>query len=127
MWVCLLVRGAAMKAPALDGRGSPTPPHTHHPHTHDTTMHVLHRVLIHVLHRWESFAGEDGRDPRLYELPPPMQAVAVRPLTLDSAQSYIAVPSVKHRFPAQETAAGGDAGATSTFARFFTWGGGAKK
>lgn len=72
--------------------------------------------------RWESFAGEDGGEPRLYELPPPLQAIAVRPLTLDSAQSYITIPSVKHRFPAQAAQSGADA-ATSTFARFFTWGG----
>ncbi len=78
--------------------------------------------------RWESFAGEDGRPPRFYQLPPPIQPIPVRPLTLDSAQAYLNIPSIKHRYPQQATQQQGEASTASTFARFFTgWGGGAKK
>jgi hypothetical protein len=70
--------------------------------------------LLDDLDRWESFAGGEGKPPRLFPVPPPPARVAARPFMLDSALNYVTAPSLEHRIKKEE--------AKSTFSRIFTWG-----
>lgn len=66
------------------------------------------------LDRWESFAGKGGKDVRIFPVPPPPVAIPVRPFMLDSAQSYIEMPSLQHRIQKK-------ADQKTSLARFFSW------
>lgn len=76
--------------------------------------------MLEGLSCWKSFAGGDSGalQPRLCSVPPRPLAVPVRPFLLDSAMSYMTVPTLEHRMQKEST--------KGTFARLFT-GWGAKK
>lgn len=63
---------------------------------------------------WESFAGGDGKPPRLFPIPPRLAQIAARPFMLDSAEGFVKAPSLEHRVKKEES--------KSTFSRIFAWG-----
>jgi len=60
------------------------------------------RYMADNLESWEAFVGSDGKNIRLFKIPPPLYSIPVRPIVLDSASNHINTPNLKHRIPAQE-------------------------
>ena len=54
------------------------------------------------LNQWESFIGSEGKNIRLFRIPPPLTTIPVRPFILDSTPNHIQKPDLKHRLPAVE-------------------------
>lgn len=75
------------------------------------------KFLLANLDRWESYAGEGGREVRLFQVPPPLDSIAARPFVLDTAQTYLRMPPLGHRYAKRAVEK------TGTFARLFSgWG-----
>ena len=101
-----------------------TPPLHAAPPTHSPPP--PQRYLSEALDAWESFGGgAHGKGARVFPAPYPLQAVAARPIMLDTAAGGIAYPSLAHRLCEKPAAEGGAQGSTIGSAlRYFGWGGG---
>lgn len=67
------------------------------------------------LYVWESFVGAEGKNVRLFKIPPPLSPIPVRPFILDSIPSRIQKPDLKHRLPPEE--------AQGVFSKIFSYAG----
>jgi len=67
------------------------------------------------LNSWESFISAEGKNIRLFKIPPPLSLIPVRPFILDSAPMHIQKPDLKHRLPPEE--------AQGVFSKFFSYAG----
>ena len=63
--------------------------------------------MLDALDRWEAFAGEAGKQARLFPVPPCPNFIALHLFLLDAAQDFITTPSLQHRLT-QEQKAGGN-------------------
>lgn len=83
--------------------------------------------LMDRLDAWESFAGQPAanqapaRPPRVFQIPYAMQPLAMRPIMLDTANSYVQYPDLSKRFKKSENKAGAAAG-SSMLSSLFGWG-----
>lgn len=75
------------------------------------------KFLLANVDKWQSFAGDGGREPRLCQVPPPLESLPARPFVLDAAQNYVSTPSLGHRYASRRTVE-----KTSTFSKLFGWG-----
>ena len=85
----------------LDGAGAAVP-----------DVPASQRYILDALDVFESAVtglGTSSPDVRIFPIPPPMEAVAARPLFLDTALHELPLPSVKHRTGAASGAQGGAA------------------
>ncbi|KAK9801994.1 hypothetical protein WJX73_007855 [Symbiochloris irregularis] len=62
--------------------------------------------LLDNLDKWQAFAGEAGREARLFPVPPRPLYIPMRPFLLDAAQAFISPPSLDHRLRAEQKTGG---------------------
>ena len=60
------------------------------------------RYMADHLNQWEAFVGSEGKNIRLFKIPPPLSSIPVRPFILDSTLNHIQKPDLKHRLPPEE-------------------------
>ena len=87
------------------------------------------RYLIDKLESWESYAGHPASakgpssPPRVTQVPYAMQPLAMRPIMLDTASSYVEYPDISRRFKKSgEKGGGAAAGGGSMLSSLFGWG-----
>ena len=68
--------------------------------------HAPAEYLLDDLERWEAFAGEPGREARLFPVPPRLTLISMRPFLLDAAQDFISAPPLEHRLRPEQKAGG---------------------
>jgi len=73
---------------------------------------LAQKYMADNLSLWESFVGADGRNIRLFKIPPPLLTIPVRPFILDSVSTHIEKPDLKHRKPVETQ---------SVMSRIFGW------
>lgn len=80
---------------------------------HVTAGDAQGTYLLDNLESWESFAGQNGKNVRIFPVPPRLTSIPVRPFMLDAALTGIQQPKLDHRVKKAEKA--------STFSRIFGW------
>jgi hypothetical protein len=87
------------------------------------TPSASQRYLSEGLDAWEAYGGGGGgKGARLCPAPYPLQAVAARPVMLDTAAAGVEYPSLAHRLRPGKKPAAAAGQQPSTFARLFGWG-----
>eukprot|EP01025_Chloroclados_australasicus_P034771 TRINITY_DN3550_c0_g1_i1.p1 TRINITY_DN3550_c0_g1~~TRINITY_DN3550_c0_g1_i1.p1 ORF type:complete len:638 (+),score=76.85 TRINITY_DN3550_c0_g1_i1:26-1915(+) len=56
------------------------------------------RYLVDNLDKWESFVGQNAKNARVFKIPPNPEMIPMRPILLNTAEQYIQMPSLKHRY-----------------------------
>eukprot|EP01023_Acetabularia_acetabulum_P043637 TRINITY_DN4360_c0_g3_i2.p1 TRINITY_DN4360_c0_g3~~TRINITY_DN4360_c0_g3_i2.p1 ORF type:complete len:639 (+),score=116.95 TRINITY_DN4360_c0_g3_i2:24-1919(+) len=79
------------------------------------------KYLLDNLDAWDNFAGEHGKNVRLFKIPPDPEMIPMRPILLNTAEQYLEMPSLKHRYPQKQESM------LSGVSRFFSFGMGSKK